>query len=257
MSIKLTLEIDLGPDQDPAIREAANILLALIMEAQSEGHLSATASPSESTRKRRAPQRPPLEGPPIEQWATFIAGMPERTQRFVELMIEQAPQPLTQPQAMSILGIASPKGIGGLTGSLRRWAVADGLTLPWTAYKEDGERAWLWHGFDDDGQNVSPPDHLIVRETRPTGPLTYDEYFASLPDRSRRFLEYLQETGSANVKDVMTALGIDDAKALGGLAGSISRWGRAAGVEVPFIMTRIGGDRGYEWIGTPQPTSDE
>ena len=47
----------------------------------------------------------------------------------------------------------------------------------------------------------------------------------------------------------MADLDIEDAKALGGLAGSISRWGRAAGIPVPFENTRIGEERAYRWTG--------
>ncbi len=249
MSIKLTLEIDIGPDQDPEIRAAANALLSLVMAAQADGRLELNSPTIEPPKRRKPPQRPPLEGTPSEQWATFIAGMPERTQRFVELMTECSPAALTQSEAMASLGIAAPKSIGGLTGSIRRWASADGLSLPWSAYKESGERVWLWHGFDDSGANIEPPSHLAEVDTKPAGPITYDEYFASLPDRSRRFLEYLERVGSSSVKAAMEALGISDAKALGGLTGSISRWGRAAGVQVPFTMTRIDGDRGYLWTG--------
>lgn len=250
MSIKLTLEIDLGPDQDPAIREAANHLLHLIMQSQSSTVLATPPAPVKVQRKRRRPpQRTPLTGTPAEQWKSFIGAMPERTQRFVELMQLKAPQALDQMEAMRALDIETPRAIGGLTGSLRRWARADGLQLPWTAYKEDGERVWLWHGYDDHGNPISPPTALQDWSDTPKKPSTYAEYFERLPERSQAFLTYLEHVEVATVRDVMADLDIEDAKALGGLAGSISRWGRAAGIPVPFENTRIGDERAYRWTG--------
>ena len=60
---------------------------------------------------------------------------------------------------------------------------------------------------------------------------------------------YLEQAELTTVREAMDALEIEDAKALGGLTGSINRWGRAAGIPVPFENTRIGTERGYRWVG--------
>jgi hypothetical protein len=254
MAIKVSVEIELDENTKPEVRDLVLKLLSMTVQDADLGVAlgEATATPlveARKPRKRRAPDRPKLLGSPAEQWTTFIGRAPERTKAFVDLLEKKHPDFLMQAEAMAALDIDAPRAIGGLTGSMRRWAVADKITLPWDATKIDGERAWVWRGFDEEGAlNASSNAFQEVHKVN-LPPESYEEYFSRLPERSQRFLQFLESVGTATVRDAMEALDIESPKALGGLAGSLNRWGRAAGLPVPFEPARIGEQKAYRWIG--------
>ncbi|RTL23906.1 MAG: hypothetical protein EKK55_12480 [Rhodocyclaceae bacterium] len=72
----------------------------------------------------------------------FVADLPERSRRFIELVREHGT--LTWAAAMSGLGLDSPKALGGVTGTIGRWAPIRGVTLPYESVTIEGERAWVW-----------------------------------------------------------------------------------------------------------------
>ena len=253
MGIKISIEIELNESSDPKLKELTEAILRLALK---DAPLSETTTVSvdkarsqPKKRLRRPPDRPKLVGTPEQQWTQFQSKAPGRTKEFADLVKSTMPNFLMQADAMKALNISEARAIGGLTGSMRRWAVADGIELPWAATKIDGQRAWIWRGFDDAGQLCPPPEAYTKIERELAPPATYEEYFERLPERSQRFLNYIESAGTATLQDAMDALGIDNPKALGGLAGSLNRWGRAAGLPVPFITERINDKKCYRWVG--------
>ena len=73
-------------------------------------------------------------------------------------------------------------------------------------------------------------------------------FAAQLPDRSRLFLEMLERKGEVKVSEVVEALGLSSAKAVGGITGAIGRWGPARGVALPYEVVSLGGERGWRWL---------
>jgi hypothetical protein len=261
MGIKLSFEIDINGETDPRLASLVTELIALAIKKDGpEETVPVIAAPTKKVtmpppRRRRPPQRPKLAGTHAQRWAAFLSRAPQRTKEFVALLENAYPEFVNQKTAMSALAIAAPRAIGGLTGSMRRWAVADGIELPWSATKIDGARAWIWRGFSDEGDLLEPPASFAEYDKTNQPPSTYDEFFERLPERSQRFLNYLESVGKATVTDAMGALGIDSPKALGGLAGSLNRWGRVAGLPVPFIPIRIDDKKAYQWVGVDSENS--
>ncbi|MEE2755333.1 MAG: hypothetical protein VYA30_01675, partial [Myxococcota bacterium] len=259
MGIKLSIEIEIDGAMDPTLRELTEAVLRLALkDASVSAVTSANGSeekPRVKKRLRRPPDRPKLTGTPEQQWLQFQAKAPGRTREFAELVKGKEPDFLMQEEAMRALEISEARAIGGLTGSMRRWAVADGIELPWSATKIDGQRAWIWRGFDESGDLLPPPHAYLEIERELAPPATYEEYFERLPKRSQKFLNYIEKAGTATLQDAMDALGIDNPKALGGLAGSLNRWGRAAGLPVPFVTERVDDKKCYRWVGLNPETS--
>jgi len=89
-------------------------------------------------------------------WAAFEAALPERSRAFLSLL--RAEGQVSLPRAMEALELTEPKAMGGITGSIGRWAPARGLTVPFAAFERGGERAWRWLGSADAGAApVAPP----------------------------------------------------------------------------------------------------
>ena len=231
------------------------VLYSLFLEtvSQLDGQIQVIQKKTSSGKSRRktrtVTRRRELSGTPAEQWNAFVSEAPQRTQDFVNYIKDKQPDFLMQSDAMDRLGM-TPRAIGGLTGTLRRWAMADGVPLPWVATRIDGNRAWLWCGFDEEGNLNSPPAKFASVNAQNLPPTSYEEFYARLPERSQKFLDFLRDVGQCTVSQAMSALDIDSPKTLGGLAGSLNRWGRAAQLPVPFKQVRIQGQKGYRWAAS-------
>lgn len=147
------------------------------------------------------------------------------------------------------------KQIGGLTGSIARWAKADGLSLPYEALVVDDKRAWRWIGFDSKPQ-AAPPIPRVRRATvrvssgtqvgNPLRPMT------SLKDR---FLELVQSRGTVSLDEVIERLGLtaksNPGKIVGGIISGLKR-GRA---PLPFRVSKgMDGRPVYTWIRSATKT---
>lgn len=252
MGIKISIEINIDENTDPKIKELAHLLTTAAISGAKVSTLNDTTEPGTKparVRLRRPPERPPLTGTPAERWVQFLDKAPARTRDFAQLIEAGYPNFVTQADAMKALGITQARAIGGLTGSMRRWAVADKLELPWASTKQDGERVWIWCGFDESGELRAPPEIFAQVEKENAPPANYDEYFERLSERSQNFLRYLEREKRASIAQTMAALDIKSSKALGGLAGSLNRWGRAAGVPVPFVTEVENDEKYFRWIG--------
>jgi hypothetical protein len=78
-----------------------------------------------------------------DEWAAFVKDLPEAQKRFLELLKKR--RKLSASDAMKDLGIADPKGFGGMIGALKRWAPVRGVVLPFkNGTTKSGEKAWVW-----------------------------------------------------------------------------------------------------------------
>lgn len=86
----------------------------------------------------------------------------------------------------------------------------------------------------------------------------YQNFYDNLPERSRRFLDLVRSRGEVRISEAMAELGVAAAKAMGGITGSIGRWGPARGVPVPYETVTRRGERAWRWIrpDDTEPTED-
>lgn len=77
----------------------------------------------------------------------------------------------------------------------------------------------------------------------------YEEFVNNLPDRSQRFLALVKERGTVTIGEAMKALDVSVGKAMGGITGSIGRWAPARGLDVPYEVIKVDGERAYKWLG--------
>ena len=166
--------------------------------------------------------------------------MSTKAQAFAQLVQEHHPHVVTKQYALEALELTTGKALGGLTGAFGRWSSIDGISLPWVRRERDGEPGWLWVGFDEYGASQA-------NENQPKPSKSPDSFWDGLSDRSKQFLDIVRHHGSITVAKVLEELELSDPRAIGGISGSIRRWGRAAGVEIPYENVRIEGRRGFRW----------
>ncbi|MBN1945214.1 MAG: hypothetical protein JW797_06025 [Bradymonadales bacterium] len=166
MSINITIPLDALNDAKVA-RTMAELMLAL-GHVKAEGlrkqegaallplpEQPATPAPATAPRRGRGrppkpktpaappPAQPPLTGTLKEQFDQFMERLPDQSRKFLDLVRDR--KVLTMSEAMEGLGVTIPKTMGGITGSIGRWAPLRGLPVPYVAGKNDkGERIWTW-----------------------------------------------------------------------------------------------------------------
>jgi hypothetical protein len=153
MSIKLDIHLDAL--RDPVVAQAlADLMTALGRGAVTQPPAPAPKASAPASRPVAAPKATKaaassandrrLPGDAAERYARFVAGLPERSQRFLDLVEQRGL--LRMGEAMEILGVDIPKAMGGITGSIGRWAPERGVAVPYETLSVDGERAWKWVG---------------------------------------------------------------------------------------------------------------
>jgi hypothetical protein len=80
-----------------------------------------------------------------ERYHAFVRNLPPRSQAFLRLVEERGT--VTIGEVMRALGLLQPKAMGGITGSIGRWAPVKQVPLPYEQLERDGERAWRWIGI--------------------------------------------------------------------------------------------------------------
>lgn len=84
--------------------------------------------------------------------------------------------------------------------------------------------------------------------TSKSGKVSYQAFFAGLPERTRAFLDLIQLRGTVTLKEVAEELRLDRPKALGGISGSLTRWAKQRGVELPYEAgNTASGERCWTW----------
>ena len=78
-----------------------------------------------------------------DRWTERLQTLPDPSRRFLVLLKKRGT--LTMEDAITLLDLASPKAMGGLTGAMTRWARWRGVELPFdTRRDEQGGRYWVW-----------------------------------------------------------------------------------------------------------------
>lgn len=235
------------------------------------GRRKAAAAP------KAAPAAPAATGDAAERYRAFVAKLPPRSRAFLDLVRDRGTVNITD--AMKALDISVPKAMGGITGSIGRWAPARGVTVPYSASMVDGLRTWTWTGSPVDGEaapaapaKAEQPAAKGRKSTRKASPkkggrkartakakpapsgdeaTRYAEFVANLPPRSQKFLELVSTRKTLTIGEAMEALGIEVPKAMGGITGSIGRWAPVRGLTVPYKAITINGERAWQWLGAP------
>lgn len=128
----MSMRIELSDEQleTPRIAKAA---LALVIALTGE-----TPARVEKQRKRDTTKKARKE----VAWADFEASLSEQTREFLSFVQEHSR--MTMADAQALLGL-NGKGLGGLTGALKRKADNRGLELPISrGQSRGGRRLWCW-----------------------------------------------------------------------------------------------------------------
>ncbi len=220
MSIKISIELSALQD-----RRVASALARLVELLGPEGEAPAprAMAPAPGSAPLATPAVAPRAAPAGGgDFAEFMEALPDRSRRFIELV--RARGTLTIDDAMSELGITVPKAVGGVTGSIARWAPRSGIAVPYVAVKVRGRRAWRWTGAADAPAVESAPDGIPL-----------PGYADALPRESRRFLEVLYERGELKMGEVLQLFDLPRPRAVGGVTEPIQRAARSAGADAPFV----------------------
>lgn len=289
--MSVTLEIQLEKLKQPAVAEAmAKLMLALGNVSGYAQYASAAApavaAPAPAPRPQLQPQPQPQKSPVAaaiaasppafvappapqstapdsdlsesERYAAFVEELPERSRRFLELVKSRGV--LKIKDAMDQLGIKVPKAMGGITGSIGRWAPVRGVPIPYEAIKVNGERAWRWLGAP--GEAGAPRGSRSAAASRrdegsdddgdshPARPGVDERFIAALPESSRKFMTTLRERGQLTMAEVLELFHLARANAVVGITEPIQRLGQQQGIVEPFVATAAAnGDRVYRWPG--------
>lgn len=306
----VTIQIDMERLNEPAIAKAlANLLLAMggvattqakpaeapaASEAPTAPSAPAAPAVNEAPAAPKAPARtraaeapkaaapaaeaPKAEAPAggddmVQRYRDFVANLPERSRKFLELVKRKGI--VTIEDAMNELDIAVPKAMGGITGSIGRWAPVRGVPIPYEATTIEGERAWKWVGGPGTGKaGASPkaeaPAGVTPSAAAPVGakqtsseteqkteqtmapdPAKVDALIEALPERSALFVRTLRQRGVLTMPEVLERFSLAKARAVGGIIDPIQRACEELGMEVPFNSTFAPtGDKAWVWPGS-------
>lgn len=147
-------QAEAAPAAEPHIPALKPSALGAEYMAASVSHAAEAPPPAKPKKPRKRPEPKPdpveaeVEGlSEDERYEKWFQQLPENSQRFL-VELEKAGT-LTLSEAVDILELSSPRGMGGLTGSMKRWAKRYGITkLPFMAARNEntGERYWNWQG---------------------------------------------------------------------------------------------------------------
>ena len=149
MGINIKLSIEINDVQDKHLLEALDRLLKSASQVTYGDDVEQKQRLDRRRRQPPKPRFPSLKGD--AKWRAFHDALPKRAKDFILLIEEHFPDPLLQSEAMQRLELTSPKAMGGVTGSIKRWAEVDHIELPWRAESVEGERAWVWTGVGHQG----------------------------------------------------------------------------------------------------------
>lgn len=265
MSVKV--EVPLSALSDPTVARS----LAQLFEALGGVKGAALSAPSQVRPARSTTPRPEArQGPRPDaetRYAEFMEALPERSRQFLEMVRDRGV--LGIEEAMQELDVKVGKAMGGITGSIARWAPEHDVTVPFEAIKgADGKRAWRWIGMD-----VEPAPPVPVRarrrrrrsgssrsnsgasasEAARSGP-SFEDRLASLkealPDDSRRFLDLVEEQGEVEQSAVLNHFGLARAQGLRRILRPLDAEAdrRDLGEVVQTVIAPTG-ERAWRWGG--------
>ena len=239
MPIQIKLQIEIDDVEDVQLLEALESLLKTVKRTDN-APTSLDPPKLEKTRRRRPPKPRFADGPPEERWQRFLEALPIRAQDFVSMIENAHPDVLSQSEAMAALDIQSAKAMGGLTGSITRWASVDNIRLPWVREERDGERTWRWIG-------IEAALHGLDRSLPKLSELVLEDY-QQLSPRLFRLLSLVHEAGEVNAAHIADAMQLSSKAALTGLESALKRWIPSRGLPLPISMEGQGDERTYRWL---------
>lgn len=170
MAIKL--QISLKQLNELGVAEALARLVAAL-----SGVAPTTAAAKPTAIAASAPEAAPAKATDdgldeVARYKAFINQLPDRSKAFIELVREH--KLLRISLAMRVLDISAPKAMGGLTGSIGRWAPIRGVQVPYEMTMVEGERAWRWLGSPlDEEEPGEPAAAAAPRPVPPAGRVTH------------------------------------------------------------------------------------
>jgi hypothetical protein len=140
MSIAIEVPLD-ALRGNAAVAYALSELVAALAE-----HEGGAPAPAKRSRSARA-VRTEVPAEPIafdrERYDAFVKSLPERSQEFLSLVESRGK--VSIDEAMQALELTERKALGGIMGSISRWAPVRGVRIPIEAKKtRDGDRIWSW-----------------------------------------------------------------------------------------------------------------
>lgn len=238
MGIHIKLQIEIDDVEDAQLLRAIESLLKTAQTHSSAPPESIVEPPPQRRRKPPKPRFP--DGSPEERFAQFSNALPSRAQHFIRLVEDAHPGVLRQSQAIEELDLSSPKAIGGITGSINRWAAVDDIALPWVADLLDGERTWRWIGLE-------AAQHGLTQSMPQLSGLTLDSY-AQLSPRLFKFLSLVHDAIEISGTDIAEGMELKTRAALTGLESALKRWVPTRGLPLPIEVIGSGDGRSYRWL---------
>ncbi|MFN3201001.1 MAG: hypothetical protein ACE366_21550 [Bradymonadia bacterium] len=243
---------------------AKSVSLAESLKAYALQNGASGSEEAPAPRKRRRPRpvaKPTtFEGTPTERYEAFKAGLKDTPRAFLALLEER--KTVTIKEAMEALGIEAPKKLGGITGSISRWAPNRGIRVPFLPTIVGDEKAWVWIGVEGEVPVLSPtaaPKAATPSqsESNAAQEAQFNAFIDALPDQSRKFMELLREQKQLRIKDVLDAFSLTRAVAVGGIIEPIKRLSKEHGVEQPFRADLDENqDRVWFWPSAPANTDE-
>jgi hypothetical protein len=147
MAINVTIPIE--KLQARGVPEALSHLMLALGNHSGRVALARSSPPvTEPPRQARKAPAVPEPSPPtdgeLDGYRAFAQRLPEPSRRFLQLLEERGE--LTISEAMKALKVDHPKSLGGITGSITRWARERNVDVPFVGAKtSQGERLWRWN----------------------------------------------------------------------------------------------------------------
>ena len=240
MGIQIKLQIEIDDVDDVQLLHALESLLKNVKPSSVVQTLPEEPTSTTPPRRRRPPKPRFAEGPPRQRWAQFLNALPERAQSFVAMIESAHPGVLSQSEAISALDLQSAKAMGGLVGSITRWAAVDHIPLPWVREELDGERTWRWIGVDAaiHGLDQPMPDLASVDLAN----------YEQLSPRLYKMLSLIHSAGEIKASKIAESMKLDSKAALTGLESALKRWIPSRGLPLPIAFEGQGDQRSYRWL---------
>ena len=273
MSVQVTIPLDAL--SDPRVNSALGQLMNALGKAPLSPSVSIPAPVVHQAARPAAPVSGPVDADYRARWAEFLEVLPDRSRQFLELV--EARQLLTIAEAMATLDVDVGKAMGGITGSIARWAPEHQVTVPFEAVKgPDGRRAWRWIGLN---RRPAPPIPVRARRrnrrkqkrtasasdrgdrgsSEPSQAERLAALKAGLPEDSLRFLNLLEARGELKQAEVLSHFGLARAQGLRRILSPIAPVAERHGLgEIFETVVSSLGERGWRWglsSGVPQPAA--
>lgn len=261
--MSVSIRVPLAAMADPAVATAVETLFAALGAAIRAGG----AAPTPVARPVAAPDAPAasVDAGTEARWARFLGALPARSQRFLELVESRGTVGIAE--AMDVLGVEIGKAMGGVTGSIARWAPEYDVTVPFEAVRgPDGKRAWRWIGL---GREPAPPMPVRKRRRRrapstrqPAETVAAPAERTAAPDPAERvtamkaelegpaatFLALLEVRGVVTQADALAHFGLARAQGLRAALRPIEEAAERHGLS-DLLATDVTatGDRSWRW----------